>query len=136
MTQLRAMRREDRPEPGADAAGPPDLSPLLGTWHNTDAATGHIARLTLRRNGERVTVQAYGADDSAVIDWGEVDVEAFVTGVTRQEGVGFCTVYDFGFMETKMVSNHSKGILVIQTYNSFKDGSGRANYFSREFFHR
>ncbi len=44
-----------------------------------------------------------------------------MTGVAEQEAVDFHTVYDFGFMETKMVSNHSKGILVIQTYNTFKD---------------
>ncbi len=136
MSDLQFTREEDLPDPDAAQADVPDLSPLLGAWTNTNPRTRHIVKLVLREADGRFTVQAFGASGEAPCDWGEIAAEPFVTGVSEREGIGFHTQYDFGFMETKMVSNHSKGILVIQTYNSFKDGSGRANYFSREFFHR
>ncbi len=101
--------------------GPADLSPLLGTWFNTDPDTRRIIKLIIRHTGDAFTVQAFGACSPLQCDWGEIETEPFVTGVAEQEAVDFHTVYDFGFMETKMVSNHSKGILVIQTYNTFKD---------------
>ena len=38
-------------------------------------------------------------------------------------------------MET-IAANLKYGVLVIQSYNSFKDGSDRPEYFIREFFHQ
>jgi len=35
-----------------------------------------------------------------------------------------------------IVSNYAKGVLVIQSYSRFCDGSGRPDYFTREFFHQ
>jgi len=32
--------------------------------------------------------------------------------------------------------NMNLGLLVLLTFNRFKDGSSRANYINREFFHR
>ena len=50
--------------------------------------------------------------------------------------MAFSAVYDFGFMETLLAAYMKGGILVLDTFNAFKDSSGRASYFTREFFHR
>jgi len=39
-------------------------------------------------------------------------------------------------METQVAANLKYGVLVIQSYNRFRDDSGRPSYFTREFFHR
>jgi hypothetical protein len=49
---------------------------------------------------------------------------------------GFEAHCDLGFMETHLAANVKYGVLVIQTYNAFKDGTGRGCYFTREFFHQ
>jgi hypothetical protein len=48
----------------------------------------------------------------------------------------FFAVYDFDFMRMFLAANMNKGLLIIASYNTFRDGSGRSNYFSREFFYR
>jgi hypothetical protein len=45
-------------------------------------------------------------------------------------------MYDFGFLVTILAAYAKQGILVLDTFNTFTDSSGRSNYFSREFFHR
>ena len=37
---------------------------------------------------------------------------------------------------TILAAYAKQGILVLDTFNTFTDASGRSNYFSREFFHR
>ena len=39
-------------------------------------------------------------------------------------------------MQTQIAANLKYGVLVIQSYNTFRDGSGRPDYFVREFFHQ
>ncbi len=45
MTTLKYVRAEDLPAPGGTDVGPADLSPLLGTWFNTNPDTRHIIKL-------------------------------------------------------------------------------------------
>jgi hypothetical protein len=50
--------------------------------------------------------------------------------------MAFRATYDFGFLETRLEANLSLGLLVIANLNTFRDDSGRSNYFSREFFYK
>jgi hypothetical protein len=117
----------------ADAS--PDLSPLLGTWINTNPNTDYISKLIVSSRSDRIFVHVYGSHTPTVIDWGEVEATPYMTSGTV-EAVGFNARYDFGEIETLLASNQKLGILVIQSYTSFKDASGRMNHFSREFFHK
>jgi hypothetical protein len=38
-------------------------------------------------------------------------------------------------METHLQAKTEKGVLVVASFNRFKDQSGRSSYFSREFFY-
>lgn len=130
------MRAEERlPEGVAPPGGIQDLAALLGTWFNTDKNTGGVVRMTLAGTPEDFTVHAFGAG-SPEHDWGRVPAVAYAANVGSPDGMAFSATYDFGFVETFLAAYTKSGILVLDTFNVFKDGSGRSNYFSREFFHR
>jgi len=137
MDTMRYTRTEDRHAtehvPAGD--GTVDPTPLAGTWLNTDKATRGIAKMILTNRGGVLLVHAYGACAPSLCDWGEVEGAAFSSSVSSSEGMAFTATYDFGFMETSLAVYLKGGILVLDSFNTFKDGSGRASYFSREFFH-
>jgi hypothetical protein len=129
MSLFHSMRADARQRVG----GAPDLSPLLGTWINVNPQTECIVKLVATENGDGLRVHAYGAGFPEPIDWGEVEATPYVAGGTT-EGGGFLARYDLGAVETVLVTNQKLGVLVIQSYTRFKDGSGRLGYFAREFF--
>jgi hypothetical protein len=111
-----------------------DLVELTGLWKNTKRTTRVIRELTLAKNGEAYELHAFGA--GAPRDWGKVVVIPHSGGVDAHDPVGFLAVYDFDFMQMSLAANINKGLLIIASYNTFRDGSGRSNYYSREFFYR
>jgi hypothetical protein len=128
-------RTEDRL--GSEEVGgtPVDPTPLAGTWLNTDKKTRGIAKLVLTQDNGALRAHAFGACDPEACDWGEVPGFAFSSGVSSPEGMAFTALFDFGFMETLLAVYLKGGILVLDSFNTFRDDSGRSNYFSREFFH-
>ena len=132
---MKYTRTEDQLAAESAAGGAVDPSPLTGTWLNTDKQTGGIQKLILRHDDGVLFVRAFGACDPEPCDWGEVRGEAFSSGVSSSEGMAFTASFDFGFLETSLAVYLKGGILVLDSFNSFHDESGRANYFSREFFH-
>lgn len=145
--------------PGAPAVDP---APLLGTWVSFDTATGGIVRVVVDRRGGRLAVRAFGAASPAPRDWGEVAGDAFAGAVASaasavdgedsaiQENpetpediahapaaaVGFTARYGFGFLDTLLAAYLNRRLLVVDSYNVFRDGSGRASYFSRDHFYQ
>ena len=88
----------------------------------------------MTKSGESYELNAYGA--GAPRDWGKVAVIPHASGVDSHDPAGFLAVYDFDFMQMLLAANMNKGLLIIASYNTFRDGSRRSNYFSREFFYR
>ena len=134
---MKFTRAEDELMVGDEqtGGGSVDPSPLVGTWLSTDKKTRGIAKLILSQRDGALKVQAFGACEPAPCDWGEVEGTAFSSGVSSPEAMAFTAFYDFGFMETSLAVYLKGGILVLDSFNAFKDGSGRSNYFSREFYH-
>ena len=128
-------RVEDQLESGEVGGAPVDPTPLVGTWFNTDKNTRGITKLVLTRDDDDLKVRAFGACDPELCDWGVVPGLAFSSGVSSPEGMAFTALFDFGFMETLLAVYLKGGILVLDSFNTFKDDTDRANYFSREFFH-
>lgn len=137
MTAMNFSRAEDQltPASGEAGGGAVDPSPLVGTWYSTDKKTRGISKLILSADGGTLRVHAFGACEPTDCDWGEVEGAAFSSGVGSAEAMAFMAAYDFGFMETHLAVYLKGGILVLDSFNTFKDGSGRSNYFSREFYH-
>jgi hypothetical protein len=119
---------------GGERTASVDLAELTGLWKNTKRDTRIIRELTLTQNGDAHELNAFGA--GAPRDWGKVIVIPHASGVDAHDPAGFLAVYDFDFMQMFLAANMNKGLLIIASYNTFRDGSGRANYFSREFFYK
>ena len=137
MKTLGYVRVEDQlPDQVAPAAGPLDSEHVVGMWYATDKQATGVIRLELRQDEGALKVRAFGAGAVEPYDWGEITATAYGSGVTATETMAFSAVYDFGFLVTILAAYVKQGILVLDTFNTFIDSSGRSNYFSREFFHR
>jgi hypothetical protein len=132
---MQSTRINDQWPDGRPISNRPDLTPALGTWFNCNLGTGEILFLSLTEADGRLILRAYGAGVPSPLDWGETTALPHVSALNSREVSGFTADYHFGFMETRIAANLKYGVLVIQSYNTFQDGSGRPAYFSREFFH-
>ena len=107
---------------------------LPGTWKNVNLQTGQISRIEMTFSGDKLMINCFGKLENGEMDWGLAETTVFSSKVTSKVVESFWANYDFGFMETKIAGNIKYGVMVIQAYSTFKDGSDRNNYFSREFF--
>lgn len=136
MERMKSMRPEDQPEvAGPLSPGSVDPTPFLGVWLSTNSKTPGIAKLIITGDDDGLMVHAYGSLGSSLCDWGEVRGAVFADGVTSKRGLAFSALYDFGFKVISLQAKVKKGVLVVASFNRFKDNSGRSNYFSREFFY-
>lgn len=135
MTALRVVRAEDRIESDGSAPQSINPSPLVGEWVNTNPASRGLTRVVVRRDGGDLYVRVIGARSGSVFDWGEAKVDSlYAASVQSPNATAFSAYYDFGFIEVRLEANLSLGLLVVASFNTFRDKSPRSNYFSREFF--
>lgn len=104
--------------------------PLLGTWVNCDHETRGLVRVMIATKGKEVTIHAFGAGQPTPSDWGIVNSTIYAENVAKVPAVAFTAKYAFGFKETVVVGHLLKGSLMIETFDHFIDGSGRADYYS------
>ncbi len=131
-TQYASYMKADR-RPSAEE--PIDISPLVGDWVNTKPDSSYLVRVVLTSRDGRLMFRGYGANEPDPIDWGEVEAVPYAAGTSLMAG-GFHAFYNLDRIETHLVANQKLGILVIQSYTRYLDGSGRTSHFAREFFHR
>lgn len=127
---------ESQPASGEAPAAELDLSSLVGRWKNTNSATRGISEIIISEDGKNLRVQTFGAGASGSRDWGERPATTYAYGVSGNIVAGFELTYDFGSQETLVTAIHNRGVLVIHSYHRFKEGSGRSNFISKEFFHQ
>lgn len=125
------MKADQRPS----AKEPLDLSPLIGDWVNTKPDSSYLVRVVLTEQDGRLLLRVYGANEPEPVDWGEIEAVPYAAGTSHMTG-GFDAFYNLDRIETHLVANQKLGILVIQSYTRYVDGSGRTSHFAREFFHR
>jgi hypothetical protein len=115
-----------------------DATPIVGHWINTNLSMPGIARVNVsRRDDGGLAIRVSSASGPAPREWGNADVEVvYSNGVASQAAMAFVATYDFGYLQTRVEANLSLGLLVVATFNTFTHGSGRFNYFAREFFYR
>jgi hypothetical protein len=109
--------------------------PLLGTWYATDKEADGVVRLELSESEDTVVVRAFGDVDAQPYDWGEIHATVYGNGPSAAEAMAFSALYDFGFKTILLAAYAKQGILVLDTFTTFKDGD-RTGFFTREFFHR
>src|ERR1044071_3543897 len=111
-----------------------DPSALLGAWINSNLDTTSIARVKISEADGKLQLQVFAMGPEGLIDWGTAPAQVFAGGPTAHAGVGFTCRYDFGFAEARLQAMIMKGLLVLAQFHLFKDDSGRADYFLREYF--
>jgi hypothetical protein len=124
----------DRVETDAGGAGPADTSALVGNWVNSNPETNGVARMRMSEEGGRLSLRVYAVGPGGLVDWGEAGVELLMASPSSRAVAGFTSLYDFGFAEVRLQAMIMKGLVVLAVFNAFKDGSGRADYFTREYF--
>jgi hypothetical protein len=139
MESVRCVKAEDRVEMSniSQNGNGLRLDSLPGIWLNTDGGTRGIVKVVTAVKGSELTVRTFGAGDPDLIDWGEVEADYIYAGsLSSHVAAGFTARYRFDFAEIHLQANWNQGLLVLASFTSFKDGSDRSNYFSRDFFHR
>ncbi len=136
MSEL-SQRIDDLPQ-GPVADGPLDVSALTGVWLNTDrGSSGGVLQLEVRESGDgKLSLAGRGAGDREPYEWSEVSAPVFAFTVDGGTAWGFTCRWDFGFLSSEVAGYGKEGILIIVSYNSFQDDSGRCDYWTREFFNR
>lgn len=124
----------DLVETQAGGGAPVDVSAILGTWLNSNPETNGIARMVVAGAGGKLTLRVYAVGPVGPIDWGEADVQVFSSSPSARDAAGFTCLYDFGFAEARLQAMILKGLIVLAQIHTFKDGSGRADYFVREYY--
>jgi hypothetical protein len=136
MLKMQAVKRDDQMTDGgpglASLEAKVDLSHFLGTWANTYRDTRSITRFDLSQASVGYTITAYVS--AGVENLGTVEVAPFAATVDSRQADGFLARYEFGFLEMLLAAYYTKGLIVVSQYTRFKDGSGRPDYFNREFF--
>ena len=115
-------------------AGEIDPKALVGTWINSNLDTNSIARINITNTDGQLQLQVFAIGPDGLIDWGTSDAHVFAAGPASHLGAGFTCRFDFGFAETRLQAMIMKGLLVLAQFHLFKDDSGRADYFLREYY--
>jgi len=116
-----------------------DPGVLVGDWRNTNAE-GSIARIVCTlRDGGSVDVRAYGRYaryDGTPADWGSVPASVYAFTFDERAAGAFRARFELGEARVDLQANVKLGVLVVVELITFLDGSGRSNFFDREFFHQ
>jgi hypothetical protein len=141
-TNARHVREVDRiPDGGAPPSGSIDVEPMLGMWRNANHRTWGICAVSLSLNETdgRIWAHAWAADPGAgeIHDWGEVPLDGiYADGPRSRKVCGYRATFELPHARTQIQVNVLHSISVCAAFTTFTDGSGRANYMSREFLHR
>jgi hypothetical protein len=113
-----------------------DTSTMVRSWTNTNPATQGITSVKIRAMDGKLRIAIAGAAQGTPFNWGEIEITViYAENPSSSKGMAFSAKYDFGFLETLIEGNVNAGLLVLAAFHTFRDGSDRSNYFSREFFH-
>lgn len=133
---MRHVRRADAVQVEGSPARPSyDPSVFPGVWINVNPRTTGIARLDITSAGQGLRIAIHAVGPQGMISWGTVErVTLFASGPAMTSVVGFTAMVDLGFVEVRLQANLNKGLMVLASYTRFKDGSGRVDSFTREYF--
>lgn len=106
-------------------------NPWVGEWTNADSHTGDVTKLVVTVRADQVFAQGYGACKPQDCDWGEVilNICALPNDKTQSRAIAIWTT---DFKDRFMTLHLKDDELIAESYNVFKDNSGRPNRLSRE----
>lgn len=111
-----------------------DLTPFVGAWSNTKTDSGQLPYVELRTEEDVLYLKAFGAGENGLVDWGEARCTVFAPGISDATAIAFLASFQIENIEVQISANVKLGVLVLQTYTTFRDDSNRFNYYAREFY--
>jgi len=115
--------------PACLAAQTASTGMLSGTWLNENQQTPGVTQVTVRRDGGRTIVHAWGACSPVDCDWGEADAELW-------NGIPL-VIWKHGFSDIRMeLVPQPDGRLVAVYRSEYHDQSGRTDPGHAEFYAR
>ena len=120
----------------AEGSGHLDSAALLGLWRNTNAASQGVAAVQVTDHGEHLGICAYGVGESCNLDWGEAVGRPYAKDCCSSDAMAFSASFSLEGIRCHLQANVKQGVLVIAYFTEFLDGSGRSNYFAREFYYK
>jgi len=113
-----------------------DTSSLQGVWRNTNANSSGIVTIEIRDRGQELGIRAHGVGEAGRVDWGEVQGRSYGKDCFSAEAMAFSATFSSRGIRCHLQANVKQGVLVVAYFTEFQDGSGRSNYFSREFYYK
>jgi hypothetical protein len=106
-------------------------------WVSATQLSYGIARVRTRRIGDTLMVGVTGAGDNPRPgDWGEVAADVFA--LPGRAGFAFRATFDGaatgGPTSCLLETNQAHGVMAVHGFHRFTDGSGRRDFFIREFY--
>ena len=137
MSSLQALRARDRAGAPGPAAEPLDLTPLAGSWINTETRRRWLATLDVRVDGKRLRIHPRGGDAPSPADWGEREAEVVcATAIDSREAGGCVATFPLPSMESELHATLNQGLLVVVAFNRTDDPAAAPGSVTREFFRR
>ena len=129
---------DDPREPDPAGPGQPfDGAEMLGDWLNTNPDSNGIPRLRIESDGRNGAVlRAWGAQTPQPVEWGPTSAALFALSSGSRTAKAFSARYEMNDIAISLQANIKQGVLVVASFTEFRDGSGRSNYFHREFYYR
>jgi len=118
----------------ANSTDPIEFSHWAGKWINSNPETTGIARLEISEAHGEFFLEVHAIGPDGLIPWGRTPIKTLAANPTSRRGAGFTCSYDFGFVSVRLQAMIVKGLIVLGQFHTFKDDSGRASFFVREYF--
>ncbi len=101
---------------------------FIGTWLNEDQETRSITKLEVAQDENKWSIQVWGACEPDDCDWGKTKLFLLGDTVDAKDFPFAFATWDHGFATTHIVLRIEAATLVAETYDIFRDDSGRSNY--------
>jgi len=116
----------------AHAVSPTNVSGLVGTWVNTNSATGGIVKVIITNTATGLKFQSFGACSPTPCVHSVVAAQPFSAGITSNTAVGFTAYRNSGFKYSRYGAQRSGAYLKLDSFETFASGDFRKNYTKSE----
>jgi hypothetical protein len=118
----------------AHAVSPTNVTGLVGTWVNTNSATGGIVKVVVTNTASGLTFQSFGACSPTPCVHTVVSAQPFSASVSSNTAVGLTAYRNSGFKYSRYSAERSGVYLRLDSFDTFAAGDTRKNYTKTEYF--
>jgi hypothetical protein len=118
----------------AHAVPPTNVSGLVGTWVNTNSATGGIVKVVITNTATGLKFQSFGACSPTPCVHTVVAAQPFSASVSSNTAVGLTAYRNSTFKYSRYAAQRTGAYLRLDSFDTFASGDTRKNYTKSEYF--